>query len=205
MASIVSFNPLVQHYKLMLEILKLFLQPSVDYIDGCQDLEGYGMNFRIEAVSMDDGIAIIDIFNYYVENSFAAYPKSKVPYEFFGLFLNMTCGYPFLAAKDRYGNVLGFGLLHPYNPMPAFSHVAEITYFIAPDHRSKGIGKCMLDSLLAGALEKGITSILASISSQNEPSLTFHKKNGFRECGRFLNIGRKFGQDFDIVWMQKMI
>ena len=116
-----------------------------------QDLEGYGMDFSIEAVSTDDGMAIIDIFNHYVENSFAAYPESKVPYEFFGLFLNMAGGFPFLVAKDLDGNVLGFGLLHAHNPMQAFSHVAEITYFIAPDHRGKGIGKSMLDSLLAMA------------------------------------------------------
>ena len=90
--------------------------------------------------------------------------------------------------------------------MHAFSHIAEITYFIAPDHRGKGIGKSMLDGLLARAREKGITSILAGISSQNEPSQTFHKENGFLECGRFLNMGRKSGlEDFDVVWMQRMI
>jgi L-amino acid N-acyltransferase YncA len=30
-------------------------------------------------------------------------------------------------------------------------------------------------------------------------------KNGFRECGRFLKIGRKFGEDFDAVWLQKRL
>ncbi len=59
--------------------------------------------------------------------------------------------------------------------------------------------------LLNEAREKGITSIMASISSLNSKSLNFHKKQGFRECGRFLRIGRKWGQEFDVVWMQKMI
>jgi len=64
----------------------------------------------------------------------------------------------------------------------------------------------MWNVLLARAREKGITSILVCISSQNEPSQTLHKKNGFLECGRFLNMGRKFGlEDFDVVWMQRMI
>jgi phosphinothricin acetyltransferase len=163
------------------------------------------MDFNIEVVSTDDGMAIINIFNHYVENSFAAYPESKVPCEFFSLFLNMAGGFPFLVAKDLDGNVMGFGLLHAHNPLPVFSRVAEITYFISPGHIGKGIGKSMLNSLLAMAEEMGITSILASISSLNEPSLSFHKKNGFRECGRFLNMGRKFGRDFDVVWMQRII
>jgi L-amino acid N-acyltransferase YncA len=164
------------------------------------------MDFVIEPVSTEDGKAIIDIFNHYVENSFAAYPESKVPYEFFDLFLEMAEGYPFLVAKySGKEEVLGFSLLRPHNPIPAFSGVAEITYFLAPDHTGKGIGRQMLDRLLVGAREKGIKSILASISSLNSVSLAFHKKNGFQECGRFVGIGRKWGQDFDVVWMQRWV
>jgi phosphinothricin acetyltransferase len=96
------------------------------------------MDFSLELASTDDGKAIIDIFNHYVENTFAAYPEAAVPYEFFGLFMNMSQGYPLLVAKDGEGKVLGFGLLRPHNPMPAFSRTAEITYFIAPDHTRKG-------------------------------------------------------------------
>ncbi len=167
------------------------------------------MDFVIEPVSTEDGKAIIDIFNHYVKNSFAAYPESKVPYEFFDLFLEMAEGYPFLVAKDSAQDgkeeVLGFSLLRPHNPILAFSGVAEVTCFLAPEHTGKGIGKKMLDRLLVGAREKGIKSILASISSLNSASLAFHKKNGFQECGRFVGIGRKWGQDFDVVWMQRMV
>lgn len=163
------------------------------------------MDFSLEPVSSEDGKAIIDIINHYVENSFAAYPEDQVPYEFFQFFLNMAQGYPFLVAKDGSGNVLGFGLLRPHNPMPAFSKTAEITYFLAPEYTGKGIGKAMLDRLLAEGREMGITSILASISSLNPGSLAFHRKNGFVECGRFIGIGRKKGREFDVVWMQKMV
>jgi L-amino acid N-acyltransferase YncA len=50
-----------------------------------------------------------------------------------------------------------------------------------------------------------ISSILASISSRNEGSIAFHGRLGFRECGRFEAIGRKWGKDFDVVWMQRML
>ena len=55
------------------------------------------------------------------------------------------------------------------------------------------------------ASEKGINNILAGISSLNSASLAFHRKRGFQERGCFQRIGRKWGQDFDVVWMQKMI
>ncbi|MGA9100284.1 MAG: N-acetyltransferase family protein [Methanotrichaceae archaeon] len=163
------------------------------------------MDYKLVPVSMEDGKAIIDIFNHYVKNSFAAYPEDEVPYELFQLFLDMAHGYPFLVAKDCSGKVLGFGFLHPHDRMSIFSQTAEITYFIAPENTGQGIGSQILDNLLDWAREKGITSILASISSLNPGSLAFHKKNGFVECGRFVGIGRKKGQEFDVVWMQKIV
>jgi L-amino acid N-acyltransferase YncA len=163
------------------------------------------MEFKLEPVCKEDGRAIIDIFNHYVVNTFAAYPESLVPYEFFGMFLNMAEGYPFLVAKDGSGDVLGFGLLRPHSPMPAFSKTAQITYFLAPEHTGKGIGKAMLERLLSVARQKGITSILASISSLNPGSIAFHQRNEFVECGRFVRAGHKKGQDFDEVWMQRMV
>lgn len=163
------------------------------------------MNCRLEKVLAEDCNQVIDIFNHYVENSFAAYPDSKVPYEFFQSFINLTQGYPFLVARDPSGRVLGFGCLRPYSPLPTFSRAAEITNFVSPEHIGEGIGQRILDRLLQEARKMGIITILASISSQNSQSLAFHKKNGFVECGRFVGIGRKMGREFDVVWMQRMV
>ena len=62
-----------------------------------------------------------------------------------------------------------------------------------------------LDAVLKKLKSLGIDTLLANISSHNQPSRAFHEKHGFRECGRFKRISRKFGQDVDIVWMQKFI
>jgi phosphinothricin acetyltransferase len=45
--------------------------------------------------------------------------------------------------------------------------------------------------------------LLANISSKNMESLTFHKKHGFFECGRMYEVGEKFNELFDVIWMQK--
>ncbi|WP_269850919.1 hypothetical protein [Methanosarcina horonobensis] len=52
------------------------------------------MKYEFSPISSEDREAIIDTFNYYIENSFAAYPESKVPYEFFSFFLQTISGYP---------------------------------------------------------------------------------------------------------------
>lgn len=139
------------------------------------------VNWTMEPISVDDRESITKIFNYYVENSFAAYPENKVPDSFFDELMKKAEGYPTVVAKDERGTILGFGLLRAHNPIPSFSQTAEITYFIRPEQTSKGIGGLMLEHLLGDAKKKGISSVLASISSLNEGGLRFHKKHGFVE------------------------
>jgi L-amino acid N-acyltransferase YncA len=150
-----------------------------------------------------DRTAVVDLFNYYIENTFAAYPEQRVPYEFFDIFLAACRNYPSVVAEDAGGRFLGFGMLRPHNPMPAFARTAEVTYFITPDATGRGLGSRMLAHLEQEGKKRGITCILAGISSRNPGSLRFHRKNGFIECGRFRNIGRKREMPFDVVWMQK--
>lgn len=163
------------------------------------------MQYSISPITDNDREPIIDIFNYYVENSFAAYPENKLPYQAFDAIMQRADGLPTGSFKDRQGKIIGFGLLRPHNPIATFSHTAEITYFIHPDYTGKGLGKLLLAHLEKGGRERGLTNILAHISSLNPGSIKFHQENGFVECGRFRKVGRKKGREFDTVWMQKIL
>jgi len=50
---------------------------------------------------------------------------------------------------------------------------------------------------------EGIEILLANVSSLNEPSLRFHRKHGFTECGRLRRIAVKHNTPFDIVWVER--
>lgn len=103
------------------------------------------------------------------------------------------------------GKVVGFAFLKPYLPISTFKTTATVTYFIDQDLRRSGLGTHILMTLESDAKKKGIHTLLAHISSRNEKSIRFHKKNGFSECGRFPEIGIKFGELFDVVWMVKKL
>ena len=163
------------------------------------------MEITISPIANEDRKPIIDIFNYYIANSFAAYPESEVPYEAFDFFLQMFQGYPTGTVKNKKGGIIGFGFLHAHNPIPTFSETAEVTYFISQEYTDKGIGKNLLHYFEEEAKKKGIKNILANISSLNPRSIDFHKKNGFTECGCFRNVGKKKGKVFDTIWMQKKL
>lgn len=163
------------------------------------------MDYLLEPLSADDREPVIDVFNYYVEHSFAAYPETPLPYSAFDFFLKMASGYPSAALKERSGGLVGFGFLHAHSPIATLARTAEITSFIRAEHTGKGLGKRLLDYLERGAVEKGLTTLLASISSLNPGSIRFHQKNGFVECGCFKRVGVKKGQWFDTVWLQKAL
>jgi phosphinothricin acetyltransferase len=161
--------------------------------------------FRFRPFAETDRAAVIDLFNDYIGNSYAAYPENPVPYSFFDLFLEISRQYPSVIAELPDGNLAGFGLLRPHNPMPVFRHTAEVTYFVRPDLTGNGLGSAILARLEKEGKERGITTILASISSLNEESIRFHARHGFTGCGRFTGVGIKKGTIFDTVWMQKFL
>ena len=165
------------------------------------------MNIRFEKLGEGDREAVIDLFNYYIENSFAAYPEKKVPYGLFDQFLALTEGYPAFTVRDeeQADRIVGFAFLRPYHPLAAFQRAAEITYFIEPGYTGQGIGSRILERITGEARRKGIDTILANVSSLNESSLRFHERHGFEECGRFRRVAKKKGQDLDVVWMQKIL
>lgn len=163
------------------------------------------MEYKLRKVTSNDEIQVIDIFNYYIENGFAAFLDKRLNYESFQPLLAMTEGYPFYVIEDEIKAVIGFGFLGRYHPSQVFNRVAELSYFILPPHTQRGLGTQLLNILSTKAKELGIETLLANITSLNHPSLSFHLARGFKECGRFVRIGRKHNTDFDVVWMQKFI
>ena len=149
--------------------------------------------------------SVIDIYNHFVVSGFAAYRERALPYAAFDRFLAITEGYPAFVAEDEAGTVLGFAWLHQWHNAECFARTAEITYFLHPASTRQGLGSRFLDALLCEAKPLGIDHVLASISSRNEASLQFHRTHGFEECGRFEGVGRKFGEDFGVVWMMRRV
>jgi L-amino acid N-acyltransferase YncA len=163
------------------------------------------MDYKIRKFINSDSTQVIDIFNHYILNGFAAYSEEVIDYRDIKIFKKMTAGYPFVVIEADSGQIGGFAFLRPYLRIDIFERVAEITYFILPDFTRKGLGRKLLNLMIKEAKTRSIDSILASISSLNEPSIRFHQKNGFSQCGCFESIGKKFNRDFDMVWMQKKI
>jgi phosphinothricin acetyltransferase len=149
--------------------------------------------------------AVVNIYNYFIENSYAAYPDEAFGYEIFDYFRRISDGYPAVIVRDDSGKIVGFAFMSSFHPVETFRKTAAISYFILPGHTRKGVGRAILDRFEEESRRIGVEIILAHVSSLNEDSLMFHEANGFEECGRLRDVGTKFGRDFDVVWFQKRL
>jgi phosphinothricin acetyltransferase len=145
---------------------------------------------------------VIDIFNYFVENTTSAYRAEKVSYDFFENLIDedVVTAYAIL---NEVNTVIGFCTLEKYKNISTFSDLGDCMYFIKPEMTGKGIGKNTLSVLEKDAMQNGIKKIVVDISDENEKSIEFHKKNGFVEYGRLEKCWKKFGRDVGIVYMYK--
>jgi len=159
-------------------------------------------NMRLREMQESDRDAVMRIFNHYAETSFAAYPDGPLPPPFFP---HLKDGALSAIVLEDDGGVAGFGILKSFLPFPAFRKTGMLTYFIAPEFTGRGLGTRLLGRLGEDAKKHGLTILVANLSSKNEASIRFHAKQGFIVTGSLIGVGEKFGEPFDVIWMQRPV
>jgi phosphinothricin acetyltransferase len=112
-------------------------------------------------------------------------------------------GYPYLVAEID-GELLGYAYAGPYRARPAYHWSVEDSIYIAPQSHRRGIGRALIERLIAEADAAGFRQMIAVIGdSANAGSIELHRRAGFRMVGTFDNVGFKFGRWLDSVLMQR--
>jgi L-amino acid N-acyltransferase YncA len=112
-------------------------------------------------------------------------------------------GYPYLVAELG-GEIAGYAYAGPYRARPAYHWSVEDSIYIAPQTHRRGIGRALLDRLIAESEAGGFRQMIAVIGdSANAASIELHRAAGFRMVGTFDNVGFKLGRWLDSVLMQR--
>ncbi len=147
---------------------------------------------------------VMQIYNYYVEHTYAAYPGNKLPNKFFDKLIEEINGYPAYVVKHM-DKIVGFCFLSSYKNYKTFKETAEINCFLSYDVKGIGVGDYCLKKLEEDAKKIGIKTILAIIPTKNKLGVRYYHTNGFRTCGTISDIGTKFGESFGLVIMKKVL
>ena len=160
----------------------------------------------IRPAEADDIAAIVAIYNDVMQTSFTIWreePTSATERQEW-LAETSTMGYPVLVTTDASG-VLGFIAAEPFRSWPGYAATWEHSVHVRRDMRSRGVGGCLLDAMEATLRARGAHVIVAGIDSENEGSLRFHARAGFRETGRMPEVGQMRGSWRDLVLVQKVL
>ena len=101
------------------------------------------------------------------------------------------------------GEVAGWAILQPVSARPVYAGVAENSVYVAAARRGEGIGRTLLDALLAGADAAGIWTIQTAIFPENVASLALHERCGFRVVGRRERIAQLDGVWRDTLFLER--
>ncbi|HEU4555644.1 MAG TPA: GNAT family N-acetyltransferase [Chitinophaga sp.] len=91
------------------------------------------------------------------------------------------------------GRVAGWVSMQSFYGRPAYNATVEISIYLHPDFRGKGLGKTALAYAMEQCPSLGVENLLGFIFAHNHPSLQLFAKMGFEEWAHMPDIAELDG------------
>ncbi len=101
------------------------------------------------------------------------------------------------------GQVAGWVAASAVSGRCVYAGVVEHSVYVHPAARGQGIGRQLLDTLIASTEAAGIWTIQSGIFPENTASLALHRAAGFRIVGTRERIGQHHGRWRDVILIER--
>jgi L-amino acid N-acyltransferase YncA len=101
--------------------------------------------------------------------------------------------------------VLGWVALTGYSDRCCYRGVADLSVYVDPAAQGRGVGRALLEHLVAEADAAGIWTLQAGVFPENAASLALHRRCGFRVVGTRDRIGELDGVWRDVVLLERRL
>ena len=108
-----------------------------------------------------------------------------------------------VALENR--EIVGWAALSPTSGRACYAGVVEHSVYVAETSRGRGIGRALMDALVASADIAGIWTIQTSIFPENAASIALHLGVGFRIVGRRERIAQSGGVWRDTILLERRL
>ncbi|TNM69242.1 N-acetyltransferase family protein [Streptomyces sp. NP160] len=113
-----------------------------------------------------------------------------------------------LVAVDAAGGVLGWAAVVTVSDRCVYAGVVEHSVYVAPDARGRGVGRLLLDALIASTEAAGVWTVQSGVFPENTASLALHAAAGFRTVGvrerlGLMSHGPEAGRWRDVVLLER--
>ena len=96
-------------------------------------------------------------------------------------------GRPLWIAEEN-GKVAGWLSYSSFYGRPAYDRTCEVSVYLAPEHRRRGLGTQLVLRCIEHAPRIGVATLLGFIFGHNEPSLKLFEKLGFERWGHLPRV-----------------
>jgi L-amino acid N-acyltransferase YncA len=114
-------------------------------------------------------------------------------------------GFPVIGVEDAQGQLLGFASLGTFRAWPAYKYTVEHSVYVHRDHRGKGLGRVLLQEVIAAARARDFHVLVGGIEATNTASIALHISLGFSHAGTIAHAGFKFGRWLDLCFYQLVL
>ncbi len=163
-------------------------------------------HLEIREATREDAAAIAYIYNQGIEDRSATLETQlRTPEERTEWLATRSSRHPVLVAVDGEGTVVGWGSLNPFNPRPAYDHVADFSVYVAREQRGRGIGDALLSALETRARMLGYHKMVLAAFPTNAPGMRLYERHSFQTVGIYHEQGMLDDQWVDVIVMEKIL
>jgi L-amino acid N-acyltransferase YncA len=112
---------------------------------------------------------------------------------------------PLWVIEDDVKKIIGWISFRSFYGRPAYNATAEISIYLDPAARGKGVGKKALAHAMDSTKSLGIQTLLGFIFAHNEPSLKLFRHAGFMEWAMLPDVATLDGVERSLVILGKRI
>ena len=153
----------------------------------------------------DDATAICSIYNQGIQDRVATLEtEERTPEERRAWLAARGPRHPVLVAVAD-GAVVGWASLNVFNPRRAYDHVADLSVYVEREWRGRGVGRRLLEALVARARALGYHKLVLSAFPFNEAGIRAYRRAGFRDVGIYREQGLLDGRWVDTIVMEKIL
>ncbi len=160
---------------------------------------------EIRAANIEDASAIARIYNQGIEDRATLETLLRSPEERAEWLAARGPRHPVIVAVDDSGMILGWASLNAFNPRPAYDHVADLSVYVAREHRGRGIGDALLGALEERARGFGYHKLVLAGFPTNAASVRLYQRHGFATVGIYHEQGQLDGRWVDVIIMEKIL
>ena len=158
-----------------------------------------GSGVRIEVMTDTHAAAVLAIYQAGIEEGNATFETCAPDWPDFSA--ARLPGHRFVATAG--GQVAGWVAVSAVSGRRVYTGVVEHSVYVHPAARGRGIGRALLDALIASTEAAGIWTIESRIFPENAASLALHQAAGFQVVGVRQRLGQHHGHWRDVVLIER--